>query len=233
MPGPISSPANSHACRPSFRSRLQQGGSRALQDRPSPNGTVSSLSTWMKMRVPFDAAPDRDDSAPVDNWPLADLRVGHSVRKLVACNWKVFWENYNECLHCAHAHPELSDIVPIYSRGLLSQRDDPNWRAQGDTRDPRLKGGLKIGAETWSMDGRALPYNLSEADAGGARRRPDLFHQASLDVHGRPMSIMCGSCICVRLAPSRPSSPPNGCSRSRLWDDPPSTCPRPWNSRIW
>ncbi|WP_158804537.1 aromatic ring-hydroxylating dioxygenase subunit alpha [Acidisoma sp. L85] len=147
---------------------------------------------------PFDAAPDRDDSAPVDNWPLADLRVGHSVRKLLACNWKVFWENYNECLHCAHAHPELSDIVPIYSRGLLSQRDDPNWRAQGDTTDPKLKGGLKIGAETWSMDGRALPYTfpkLTEAERAAGQtyftKLPSMYMVAHIDyvriVHMRPL----------------------------------------------
>jgi Rieske 2Fe-2S family protein len=146
----------------------------------------------------FDPMPDRDDSAPLDNWPLAELRIGHSVKKILNCNWKVFWENYNECLHCAHAHPELSDIVPIYSRGLLSQRDDPDWRAQGDTTDPKLKGGLKIGAETWSMDGRALPYtfpDLTEAERASGQtyftKLPSIYMVAHVDyvrvVHMRPL----------------------------------------------
>jgi Rieske 2Fe-2S family protein len=49
-------------------------------------------------------------------YPLARLRVGHSVRYDVAANWKIIVENYNECYHCGGVHPELCDIVPAFRR---------------------------------------------------------------------------------------------------------------------
>jgi hypothetical protein len=36
----------------------------------------------------------------VSHWPLAQLAVGHRLTRRIQCNWKIFWENYNECLHC-------------------------------------------------------------------------------------------------------------------------------------
>ncbi len=49
----------------------------------------------------------------------------HSYTRKIACNWKIFWENFNECLHCPGVHPELCDMVPIYGRGIMSEREDP------------------------------------------------------------------------------------------------------------
>jgi Rieske 2Fe-2S family protein len=133
----------------------------------------------------FDPTLDLDDSASLDNWPLGDLVSGHMVRKVVACNWKIFWENYNECLHCPNAHPELSDIVPIYSRGLLEPADHPDWQT---STDPKLRGGLKAGAASWAMDGQAAPHvfpDLTEAErAAGqsyATRLPSVYLVAHVD----------------------------------------------------
>jgi Rieske 2Fe-2S family protein len=103
----------------------------------------------------------------LDAWPLKDLVVGHVLHKTIASNWKIFWENYNECLHCPGVHPRLSQLVPIYGRGLLEERDDPQWTAHAADADPKYKGGLRDGAATWSLDGRAtgIPFpGLSEAD---------------------------------------------------------------------
>ena len=110
----------------------------------------------------FDTPLDR-----LDAWPLAGLKLGHSLVKTVECNWKIFWENYNECLHCPGVHPSLSRLVPIYSRGLMDERDDPNWSAHAADPDPRYRGGVREGAATWSMDGRltgASFPNLSDED---------------------------------------------------------------------
>jgi Rieske 2Fe-2S family protein len=98
----------------------------------------------------FDLPLDR-----LDAWPLEELVIGHVLRKEIACNWKIFWENYNECLHCPGVHPQLSQLVPIYGRGLLEERDDPEWRAHATDPDPKFKGGLRGGAVTWSRDGQA------------------------------------------------------------------------------
>lgn len=103
----------------------------------------------------------------LDAWPLADLVVGHVLQKTIAANWKIFWENYNECLHCPGVHPQLSQLVPIYGRGLLEERDDPEWRTHAAEADPKFKGGLRNGAATWSLDGKTtgIPFpDLSQAD---------------------------------------------------------------------
>ncbi len=95
------------------------------------------------------------ETAFVDNWPLSDLRVGHSYTKQLNCNWKIFWENFNECLHCPNIHPELSQLVPIYGRAIMARRDDPDWHERANDTAPHISGGLRDGAQTWSMDGQA------------------------------------------------------------------------------
>ncbi len=54
--------------------------------------------------VPLAADPGLDT---LTAWPVADLSTGFRHSRDLACNWKVFWENYNECLHCPGIHPEL------------------------------------------------------------------------------------------------------------------------------
>jgi Rieske 2Fe-2S family protein len=103
----------------------------------------------------------------LDAWPLEELVVGHVLQKTIESNWKIFWENYNECLHCPGVHPQLSQLVPIYGRGLLEERDDPEWNSHTEDADPKFKGGLRSGAATWSLDGQAtgIPFaGLSDAD---------------------------------------------------------------------
>ncbi len=94
-------------------------------------------------------------SGDLSNWPLEDLVAGHRFTKLMKCNWKIFWENFNECLHCPGVHKHLSQLVPIYGRGLMARHDDPDWERHADNDAPEFSGGLKAGAETWSQDGRA------------------------------------------------------------------------------
>ena len=103
----------------------------------------------------------------LDDWRLADLVVGHRLTKTIHCNWKVFWENYNECLHCPGVHPRLAQLVPIFGRALLERRDDPAWQDHAHDEDPKYGGGLRAGAESWSMDGKpaGVPFpGVSDAD---------------------------------------------------------------------
>lgn len=99
-------------------------------------------------------------SGNLSNWPLEELVVGHAYRKTMACNWKVFWENFNECLHCPGVHRDLSALVPIYGRGYMTRHDDPDWIAHEGDEAPEYSGRLREGAESWSADGRihALPF---------------------------------------------------------------------------
>jgi Rieske 2Fe-2S family protein len=91
----------------------------------------------------------------LDHWPLEELEVGHSTSRVINCNWKIFWENYNECLHCPSVHPGLSSLIPLYGRGLLEEKDDPQWQKHAADSDPKWKGGLRDGASTWSLNGHA------------------------------------------------------------------------------
>jgi Rieske 2Fe-2S family protein len=92
----------------------------------------------------------------LDAWQLPELAVGHTLSKTIGCNWKVFWENYNECLHCPGVHPRLAQLVPIFGRALLERRDDPRWQDHADDDDPKYAGGLRLGAESWTMDGKPV-----------------------------------------------------------------------------
>ncbi|HEV8195987.1 MAG TPA: aromatic ring-hydroxylating dioxygenase subunit alpha, partial [Gemmatimonadales bacterium] len=46
---------------------------------------------------------------------IPGLKVGHQVSYDVPANWKLIFQNYNECLHCPVIHPELSARMPYQS----------------------------------------------------------------------------------------------------------------------
>jgi Rieske 2Fe-2S family protein len=102
------------------------------------------------------ADPPPDFAAAVDpgldalaHWPMQDLVTGHVMPQEIACNWKIFWENYNECLHCPGIHPELCDAVPIYGRGLMSAQEGPDWQPGDAVESP-----LRPGARSWTVNGQ-------------------------------------------------------------------------------
>lgn len=99
---------------------------------------------------PFEAAlgpaPER-----FENWQLADLRVVHRWSQPLSCNWKIFWENFSECLHCPGLHPELSRLVPTYASGLVSEHERPGHVV--DPSEPEAP--LAPGAVTWTLDGQS------------------------------------------------------------------------------
>ncbi len=99
------------------------------------------------------------------NFPLEDMQVAHTWRKELACNWKTFWENFNECLHCPNVHPELSDLVPLYKRRIVNRMDVPDWQTHEGSEDPSYRGGLREGAETWSTDGSAQGHVIASLSA--------------------------------------------------------------------
>ncbi len=122
--------------------------------RPEDHGLIPlSLRVWAGF-VFLSAAtnpPDLWSDVPLstlDNWPMQDLVTGHRHTVDLACNWKVFWENYSECLHCPGIHPELSDLVPIYASGLMAPSESLDW-IPGTAPEPALK----PGAQSWTMTG--------------------------------------------------------------------------------
>ncbi len=94
-----------------------------------------------------------EEAAAVEKWPLAALVTAHEERSTIACNWKIFWENYSECYHCPRLHPELCKIVPVYNDAVLERSDLPGWTASGpdDDGSPRVR----EGTTTWTLDGKS------------------------------------------------------------------------------
>jgi Rieske 2Fe-2S family protein len=136
----------------------------------------------------------------LDAWPLEHLRVAHVLQKTIRCNWKIFWENYNECLHCPGVHPQLSQLVPIYGRGLMEARDDPHWDRHAVDPDPKFRGGLRPGARTWSVDGElsGSPFpNVSDDD----RKLGAVY------LTGLPSMFIVGHLDYVRVVRLRPIAP--------------------------
>jgi glycine betaine catabolism A len=84
----------------------------------------------------------------LDNWPMDGLVTGHRWESDLACNWKSFWENYSECLHCPGIHPELCELVPIYAKGVMDASD-----ALGGTPHDPSHPNLRPGAQSWTTDG--------------------------------------------------------------------------------
>jgi Rieske 2Fe-2S family protein len=135
----------------------------------------------------------------VERWPLADLVSVRREVTTLACNWKVFWENYSECYHCPGVHPELCRVMPLYREGLLSYEDSgsPPAGPAGDFR-PRVAPGLS----TWTLDGRStLP--LIDGPSAEDRATGVVFASftASLFVVAHPDYVRS-----VRILPTGPES---------------------------
>jgi Rieske 2Fe-2S family protein len=187
-----------HAWRYSVKGELVQTSSKAhgdgfeLDDFPLYSLPVTEWNGFLFTALtasppPFSASFDLP-LGRLDDWRLADLVVGHRLEKTIRCNWKVFWENYNECLHCPGVHPRLAQLVPIFGRALLERRDDPAWQDHAADEDPRYGGGLRPGAESWSMDGKpaGVPFpGVSAADRKAGHLYmtsvPSLFIVAHVD----------------------------------------------------
>jgi Rieske 2Fe-2S family protein len=88
--------------------------------------------------------------------PYAPQRLRPAARHEyeVRANWKVVVENYHECYHCPHIHPELCAVSPPASGDNF---DLPGaW--VGGAMD------LRDGVETMSLDGRSRGVFLSDVD---------------------------------------------------------------------
>jgi glycine betaine catabolism A len=147
-----------------------------------------SVTTWagfVFLNLDPAAAPVAPDLGRgiFDNWPMDRLKTGHRLVKDYAFNWKVFWENYNECLHCPGIHPELCDLVPVYGKGVMAGNELPDW-----TPDQAPARNLKAGAVSWTMTGAACGpvfpgLTAAERDAGYvfATLYPTMFVVAHVD----------------------------------------------------
>ena len=84
-------------------------------------------------------------------WNLSALRSAKRIEYDVRANWKLIFENYSECYHCAGVHPELSKISPYDS-------------AENDlTEGPFLGGFMRIAkGKSLTMSGNACALAMEQ-----------------------------------------------------------------------
>jgi len=97
-----------------------------------------------------------DEADQLATWPLEDMTIVHEDVVELDCNWKIYWENFNECYHCPRIHPELCKVVPLYGKGVQAEYQlglrDPG--DEGRSEEP----GVADDMTTWTIDGKsALP----------------------------------------------------------------------------
>ena len=134
------------------------------------------------------------------NWPLAEMHTVHQEKFSLACNWKIFWENYNECYHCPRVHPELCKVMPVYKQAVFDHIDVPGWEPAFDG-DTGL-GSVAEGAKTWTLSGQSpLPNieGLSQEDIDLGVKFTSVT--GSMYVVGHPDYVRS-----VRIVPTGPES---------------------------
>lgn len=120
----------------------------------------------------------------IARYPLAELRVGASIRYEVDANWKVICENYNECYHCGGVHPELCAVVPAFREhggaGLEWERGVPH----------------REGAYTFTPSGTTSRRPFPGLDADEQVR-----HKGELVYPNLFVSLACDHAACFVLTP--------------------------------
>jgi Rieske 2Fe-2S family protein len=76
-----------------------------------------SLAEWegfLFVDLAAEPPPFADAFAPLigrfARWHIDELRPVRAVGYELACNWKLFFQNYSECYHCPLIHPQLEEL---------------------------------------------------------------------------------------------------------------------------
>jgi Rieske 2Fe-2S family protein len=140
------------------------------------------------------------EAQDVERWPLASLVSVRREVTTLACNWKVYWENYSECYHCPGVHPELCRVMPLYREGVTSYADSRTASPPGEAGVTRER--VAPGYVTWTLDGQTkLP--LIEGPSAADRAPGVVFASfaANLIIVAHPDYVRS-----VRMLPRGPES---------------------------
>ncbi len=162
--------------------------------------------------------------APFD---LARTRIAHRATYPVQANWKLLLENYNECYHCASAHPEFSRSHAIH---MTEERVTPlndamqaraaacgvpttlvdrigQSRREGETDHAYNRYALLDGYQTGSEDGAPLAPLLGRItghDGGASDAYVGMLN---------PMLLYCDHAVLYRFFPIDA----NTCAQEIIW----------------
>jgi Rieske 2Fe-2S family protein len=165
-----------------------------------------------------DARPIVDRLA---SWSLGDLVLAATRRYDVRANWKLLFQNYNECYHCPTVHPALNRLTPYKT-------------ATNDLTSGPILGGpmeLAAGFETVSRDGKLVAERFPQLTDAESRRVyyytifPTLFVSAHPDyvmvhiLNRRDVALTEVTCHFL-IRGSEPEPDPGSLARATdLWDE--------------
>lgn len=102
----------------------------------------------------------------MDAFDIADTKVAHTIAYQVEANWKIVWENAQECYHCNGNHPELIKTFDVAGLNVTGRLQSPT----APSPDRRVSHGrfpLRPGAVSLTLDGQyASSKRLGEFDRG-------------------------------------------------------------------
>ena len=99
-------------------------------------------------------------------WRLAELERVHREVYEVPANWKLFFQNYNECYHCPTAHPLLNRLSPYrrsvneFEEGTVLGGPMELSDAGGSMTMTGLRCAPPLGGETADAAGRVYYYTV-------------------------------------------------------------------------
>ncbi len=73
-------------------------------------GQPAPLDEQLRPQIEFRLA----DYRKFERYRLGELQVGARAEYDVAANWKLIYENFQECYHCRNIHPELVATIPQF-----------------------------------------------------------------------------------------------------------------------
>lgn len=102
----------------------------------------------------------------IRTFDIAGTRVAHTISYEVEANWKLVWENAQECYHCSANHPEL---LRTFDVGGLNQETyrETELVASTDRRVQHARFPLRPGAVSLTFDGRYASGKPLGEFAGG------------------------------------------------------------------
>ena len=105
-------------------------------------------------------AAHRDLDDKLAPFALENAKIAHSEVYMIAANWKLALENYQECYHCAPAHPEFAESHSI-------QRPD--------ARNSKLMEALKVRAKEAGVSTEVVDCHGAEAGEPGFQYSYDRY----------------------------------------------------------
>lgn len=78
----------------------------------------------------------------LSDWRTSELKVAHQEEYELETNWKMVFQNFNECYHCRSVHPGLEELSPV--------DDCSNDFSHG----PFLGGPMRLSSESMTTNGK-------------------------------------------------------------------------------